>query len=247
MKHIFNKQQTDKFLSFGSFVTFIAFAVSFLAGRSVFAQNQKPTEVLTRISEDTYMLKDMEINTSKKTVTIPCTINMATGLIEVVLCRPEGKTHESLLTTKISALEFQTALILLGLDPVNELPDDSTKRDPLSPYKTIETPGDSVLMFVEIEKEGKLIREPIESFLRDERTKTAVKRCTWLFKGAVTHKSNHLLVDPNVTIISTYFDPVALMEINSSAKYNDELFYANEAAGLVKGQQVKLVIQSLNN
>jgi len=192
------------------------------------------------------MLHDMEINTGESYISIPCEVNMAVGLLEVLLCRPEGKVHESLLVTKISPLEFQTAMLLLGLDPVNEIPDDPSKSDSLSSFKTIETPGDSVLLFIESEKDGKPIRVPAESLIRDERTKTSLNQGTWLFKGAVTHQSNHVMVDNNVTIISTYSDPVALMEINSSSKFNDELFYVNEEAKLTKGQPVKLIIKTFD-
>jgi len=248
MKQLFYENQTGKIHYFTrSFLHFFILIISFVFGNLLLAQDQLPGDVLTKISNDVYMLKDMEINTSSRTVTIPCTINMAAGLIEVVLCRPEGKTHESLLTTKISPLEFQTALLLLGLDPVNELPDDPSKADSLSPYQSIETPGDSVVMFIELEKNGKLVRFPAESLIQDERTQSQINHTTWLFKGAVTHRSGFVIVDPNVTMISTYYDPIALMELNSSGKYNDELFYVNEAAGLTKGQPVKLIIQAFNN
>jgi hypothetical protein len=247
MKQYFYKKQTGKVLYFTkSLLLFFILIILFAFSNSVFAQEQHTDDVLTKTNDDIYRLKDMEINTSNRTVTIPCTINMAFGLIEVVLCRPEGKTHESLLTTKISPLEFQTALLLLGLDPVNEMPDDRLKADSLSPYKTIETPGDSVVMFIELAKDGNIIRKPTESFIRDERTKSAINHTTWLFKGAVTHRSGYVIVDPNVTMISTYYDPIALMELNSSAKYDDELFFVNEASGLTKGQPVKLIIQAIN-
>lgn len=210
-----------------------------------YAQDRETNDLLKKISEDVYLLNDLEINTSSRTVIIPCNVNMTSGLIEVLLCCPEGKVHESLLTTRVSPLEFQTALLLLGLDPVNEIPDDPSKADPLSSYKTIETSGDSLLIFLEAEKEGTVVREPIETFIRDERTKSSVNHVTWLFKGAVTHQSGHVLLDPNVTIISTYIDPVSLMELNDSSKFNDELFYVNDAAKLTKGQSVKLILQAL--
>jgi hypothetical protein len=210
------------------------------------SQTENPTNLLKKINDHLYMLHDMEINTGESYISIPCEVNMAVGLLEVLLCRPEGKVHESLLVTKISPLEFQTAMLLLGLDPVNEIPDDPSKSDSLSSFKTIETPGDSVLLFIESEKDGKPIRVPAESLIRDERTKTSLNQGTWLFKGAVTHQSNHVMVDNNVTIISTYSDPVALMEINSSSKFNDELFYVNEEAKLTKGQPVKLIIKTFD-
>jgi hypothetical protein len=246
MKLYFRNRLSIKKFFFNRFsiLTILTYLPYFLSSFA-YAQDQETNDLLKKISEDIYLLNDLEINTSNRTVIIPCNVNMTSGLIEVLLCCPEGKVHESLLTTRVSPLEFQTALLLLGLDPVNEIPDDPSKADPLSSYKTIETLGDSLLLFLETEKEGKVIREPIETFIRDERTKSSVSHVTWLFKGAVTHQSGHVLVDPNVTIISTYIDPVSLMELNASSKFNDELFYVNEAAKLTKGQSVKLILQAL--
>ncbi|MBE0639499.1 MAG: hypothetical protein IH598_13360 [Bacteroidales bacterium] len=204
---------------------------------------QNPKDILMKTSEDTYLLKDIEINTLAKTVTLPCTVNMDSGLIEVVLCRPEGKTHESLLKTNVTPLEFQTALLLLGLDPVNELPADPKDEDPLSPYLTIETPGDSLLIFIELDVNGENSRKPVEFYIRDERTQKPIPSCSWLFRGAVTHRSGHVIIDPEMTMIATYHDPLALMELNNADKFDDELFYVNTSAGLIKGQESKLIIQ----
>lgn len=205
--------------------------------------SQDPKDLLTKKSENIYQLKEIEINTLLKTITFPCMINMDSGLIEVVLCSPEGKTHESLLTTKISPLELQTALLLLGLDPVNEIPEDG-KSDPLSPYLSVETPGDSVLLFIELERNGKSIRKPVDYYIRNERTQKQLRESNWLFRGAVTHNSGHVIIDPDVTMIATYHDPVALMELNSADKYDDELFYINTQSGLKKQEKAKLIIQA---
>lgn len=204
-----------------------------------------PSDLLKKINEQVYLLGDIEINLEEGFVSFPCSVNLSEGLLEVLLCRPEGKVHESLLVTNVSPLEFQTAMMLAGFDPVNELPVNSADVDSLSPFKSIETPGDSVQLYIEIEHSGKKERKPAEFFIRDERTKLPLNHCTWLFKGAVTHQTDHVIVDNNVTMISTYLDPIALMELNSSSKFNDELFYVNEKANIIKGQPVKLIIQSV--
>jgi len=207
---------------------------------------QTTEDIIAKKTDDIYTLKDIEINTKNKTVSIPCTVNMESGLLEVVLCRPEGKTHESLLLTNTTPLEFQTALLLLGLDPVNELPESPDEADALSPYLTFETPGDSVLLFIDIiQIDGKKDRVPLEYYIRDERTQKALSPVSWLFRGAVTHRSGHVIIDPDVTMIATYHDPIALMEMNNADKHDDELFYVNTAAGLKKDQPVKLIIQKL--
>jgi hypothetical protein len=46
-------------------------------------------------------------------------------------------------------------------------------------------------------------------------------------------------------MIATYPDPIALMELNSESKFDDELYYVNEAMNLTKGQDVLLIIQSI--
>ena len=210
------------------------------------AQSGKPGDLLKKIDNNTYTLNDIQIKTDERTVSFPCKVNMETGLIEVLVCTPTGKTHESLLVTEVSPLEFQTALMLLGLDAVNELPDDPGLADPLSSYKSIETTGDSVLIFIEAEINGKTKRQRIEDFIRDESKDGALNHSTWLFRGAVTHQSGHVIIDPETTMIATYHDPLALMELNAESKFNDELYYVNEATGLKKGQDVKLIIQTVN-
>ena len=199
-------------------VIVLLFIFNSLCLPSIKAQNSNPGDLLKKINKNTYLLKDIEIKTDDRTVSFPCKVNMETGLIEVVVCTPKGKTHESLLVTEVSPLEFQTAIMLLGLDPVNEIPDDASRADPLSPYKTIETTGDSVLIFIETEINGKTIRKRIEDFIRDESKDGALNHSTWLFRGAVTHQSGHVIIDPETTMIATYHDPLALTELNAESK-----------------------------
>lgn len=203
-------------------------------------------KIITKVSDDLYQLKDIEINTRLKTVTFPCTVNMTSGLLEVILCRPEGKTHESLLKTNVTPLELQTALLLLGLDPVNEVPENESEEDPLSPYRSIETPGDSLRIWVELESEAKKDRKPVEHFIRDERTQKALAGCSWLFRGAVTHKSGIVFIDPDLTMVATYHDPLAMIELNNPDKWDDELFYVNTDAGLTENQSVTLIFQLIS-
>jgi len=209
------------------------------------AQVENPGDILKKVADDVYMLNEMTIDVGEGTVTIPCKINMSEGLLEVVLCTKEGKLHESLLSTTVTPLELQTALLLLGLDPVNEEPDDPAKADPLSNFTTIETPGDSVIMLLSMQRDGKLVTEPIENFVFDESVKKSLSNSTWLFRGPVTHRSGHVVIDADVTMIATYTDPIALMELNSQSKYNDELFYVNKSKNLVIGEPVTLIIKTI--
>ncbi len=205
--------------------------------------NEKP--VLQKKDKTTYQLNDVVIDTEAGSISFPCLVNMNDGLVEVILCTKEGKLHESLLSTTVTPMEFQTALLLLGLDPVNEEPDDPAKADPLSNFTTIETPGDSVVITLSLQRDGKQVTEPIEHFVFDETVKKELGKSTWLFRGPVTHRSGHVIIDPDVTMIATYSDPIALMELNAQSKFNDELFYVNKNKNLIIGEPVTLTIKTI--
>lgn len=227
-------------------ISFIIFSCLLSTHTMSLSADEHEEVAFKQLSDDIYLLNEIEINTKERTVSIPCLVNMETGLIEVVLCRPEGKTHESLLVTATSPLEFNTAMLLLGLDPVNEIPDDPDKADPLSNFLTIETPGDSVLVFLETEIDGQQVRKPVEYFILDTRTNTHLETSTWLYRGAVTFYTGHVIIDHEVSMVVTYHDPVALMELNDEVKFTDEFFYVNESLGLVRGQKANIIIQSVN-
>lgn len=228
-------------------ITFLLILISGILLTPIFisAQNENPENILKKVADDVYMLKEMTIDLAEGTVTIPCKINMNEGLIEVVLCRKEGKVHESLLVTDISPLEFQTALLLLGLDPVNELPDDNSKVDQQSQLASIETPGDSVYLFVSYDAGGGAMRVPVENLIRNESINNTMIPSTWLFRGAATHQSGHVILEPDVSMIATYHDQMALMELNNNFKFDDELFYVNESARLTVGKQINLIIEKI--
>lgn len=227
-----------------NFILMLIFVIPlFFYSEKALAQHKNPEDILKKVGEDLYQLSEMTINTHVGTIDIPCKINMSKGLIEVVLCRKEGKIHESLLVTDVSPLEFQTALLLLGLDPVNEVPDDPSKINRNDQFSSIETPGDAVKIFLAYEKDGSKVKKPLEEFIFDESVKKTLSPSTWLFRGAATHMSGHVMIDPDVTMIATYHDAVAMMELNAQSKFNDELFYVNKEANLTVGKHVTLIIE----
>ena len=223
----------------------LVFCIVLLCPGMIYSQSDGAKKLLTKLDKNLYSLNEMVINTDQRTISMPCKVNMTEGLIEVLVCRPEGKVHESLFVTAVSPLELQTALLLLGADPVNELPDESHEGDPLSPYRTIETVGDSLLIFVKREDGQSKQMARVEDFIRDESKKKTLVSSTWLFRGAVTLQNGTLVLDPDMTMIATYHDPIALIELNAIGKFDDELYYVNTEPGLKKGESIELIIKAI--
>ncbi len=61
--------------------------------------------------------RGIHIDKQKRTVTFPAAINMREGMLEYLIVAETGKTHESLLSTKIEPYDIQVAMLLLGIAP----------------------------------------------------------------------------------------------------------------------------------
>ncbi|HEX4083945.1 MAG TPA: YdjY domain-containing protein [Chthoniobacteraceae bacterium] len=76
------------------------------------------TVVSLRAAPDpTIDFRGIQIDKVKRTITFPAEINMTEGLLEYLLVNDMGKTHESLLSTKIQPYDIQVAMLLLGIKP----------------------------------------------------------------------------------------------------------------------------------
>ena len=99
---------------------------------------------LQEISENTYRLATIIIDTEKREIQIPGKVNMSSGLIEVFACAPFGKLHESVLVLDVVPYYLQVSLLLLGLN--------STE---LNDYLGSKQKADLVEIYVEWELDGK--------------------------------------------------------------------------------------------
>ncbi|NTU43497.1 MAG: hypothetical protein HGA78_10725, partial [Nitrospirales bacterium] len=75
-----------------------------------------PTPAVKKVSPGVFSIGDITINKEKKSVSFPAQINMDKGLLEYLLVRTGGKTHESLLRTNVEPYHLQIALLLLGFE-----------------------------------------------------------------------------------------------------------------------------------
>jgi hypothetical protein len=74
----------------------------------------------------------IQIDKEKRTATFPAEINMNSGNLEYLIVTDTGKTHESLLSTKVQPYDIQVAMLLLGIQPAgkaNTEPPGQINRD----------------------------------------------------------------------------------------------------------------------
>ena len=126
-----------------------------------------------RLDNGNLQVGDIIVRVSKGELAFPARFELEEGALEVIIAKPNGRLHETLLVTSCSALQIQTLLYLLHAD-----------NGPRQPAK-FERRGDIVDIDIEwTNDEGKKLREPIESWIIDNRTKKPMERIGWVFVGS---------------------------------------------------------------
>ena len=187
----------------------------------------------------------IEVNYNKGILTFPAKVNMTNGLIEVLLCSPIGKTHESFLVTSITPVELQTSLILLGCTPANDYyPSDQSFVNPNVFIKNDSLEKFKIYIVLNLNSRVKITR--IEKFIIDKRNGKRMWHVNWLFKGLQQDENNILITGNQITMVATYYDPYAVMVMYSEDLFDDTLFLISSDS-LVKHAEVKVIIKKIRN
>jgi hypothetical protein len=119
----------------------------------------------------------MRIDTAARELTVPATTNRVDILEFVANTRGGAKAYESALSVDADAIGFNTALLLLGLDPTHA-------RVPTQRFDEVPPAGDPVWLTVEWTGPSGLQRVPVERLLYDKRTSTTMEEGPWVYTGS---------------------------------------------------------------
>jgi hypothetical protein len=210
---------------------------------------------LRRVGPGLYRMGKLSLDARRREIRFRGLVNMDEGgPIELLACLPTGKTHESVLACPVEPLDLQTALLLLrftpGRNPAVDYKEDSTERE--SP------PGSPLRLFVEwrpeqtedaggtAQKDGgdesKQRRVRAEALLLNVETEKPVDAGAWVFLGS-RFVRDQFGADLEGSLISTYHDPLAIVEL-ATEEVNDDIFYAvNADLCPPVGTPVEVIIQ----
>jgi len=200
------------------------------------AQNKNFQDtVLKLVSENIHSIGSVTINSNTKEIQFPAKVNMTSGLVEVALCGPMGKLHESIFVTDIKPSDLQVALLLLGLEPPEnyQFGDSTTLRN-----------ADKVDVIVEWTVNEKLNQLRCEEFIWNEAINQIMSKTNWAFIGSKVI-NGIFIADEVQSIITTYNDPYTIIDNPTLSGINDELFIVNERVIPPKGTEVQFIFKMI--
>lgn len=134
-----------------------------------------------KLGGDSYRIGEMHLDTKKKELVVPGTLNDVPVLEFIANTVGGFKAYESAMTLNTNAVSFNAALLVMGLDPAHSRP-AQVQFDSRAPE------GDPVELTVTWNDGGRTRTVPIEELLYDHRTKTTLKAGPWVYTGSTFYK-----------------------------------------------------------
>jgi hypothetical protein len=189
-----------------------------------------------RVSPGVYRIGEIVVNKAEKTITFPAVVNMNKGLLEYLLVRSGGKTHESLFRTSIEPYNLQIACLLLDLFGTDK---------PLAFQGAPETPkGDPVSISVErvLDNGRSQIVNPKEWIVKTvDGEQLNPPDLNWIFTGSIIN-NGRFASQVDGSIIALYHDPVAMIGNASVGGESDKVWFVNEKTAPPVGTKVTITI-----
>jgi hypothetical protein len=178
--------------------------------------------------------KEKRIEFEAKTCIVGGTIPL-----EVLICDPGGRVHESLLVTEVNPYDIWRGLLLLGLEMC---------YGPRAHWDDRPLDGDRVLIFVEWkDKENKPVRVYTEDLIYNMDTNKSMERTGWLFTGShfVTNPetgASELIAMLRGNIAVTWRRPEAILDNPGPDGANPDLYRAYEGRVPERGTTVTVIM-----
>jgi hypothetical protein len=117
----------------------------------------------------------LELQGDQRRVVIQAEVCFREGPLELFLCRKNTKEHEAIVTADIDARQVHMALLAAGAKEGSPV-----RFEPKYQAAT----GSVIKISVEYEKDGKTVRVPAQSWVRDAKTRKELEH-PWVFGGSM--------------------------------------------------------------
>ena len=198
----------------------------------------KPTAPIERLGANLLRIGTIQVDTAKKEISVSGVVNDVVVLEFVANTKGGLKAYESAFELDTNAINFNFALILIGLDPARSVP-PKFQFDPETPK------GDPVEIWVEWTDAGKRRRERMERVVYNQDTKRTLAEGPWVYTSSVfMADSNNYLAEVDGTLIGFMHNASPIIESPLPlTRFGASII--NPALGLKPGTTVQVTVRAL--
>ena len=194
------------------------------------------TPVIEKLANGRYRVGEIMVDKGERAITFPAQVNMDQGLLEYLIVHDRGKTHESLLRTKVEPYNLQIAFLLLGYQGTGQRL--ARQGDPAKPG------GEPVsITITAIAGQRPVViaaeRWLVNKFGADLKDVTAID---WVFSGSFLDHGRFLAQETG-SIVSIWHDPAAMMDNASPGGESNRIWFVKQGAVPPVGTPVQVSIR----
>jgi hypothetical protein len=202
---------------------------------------------IKKVGPTNFTLGGIQFSSATHEIRVPTAVNMTEGILEYALVHENGKTHESLLKTKVSPTELNVALLLCNYEPhIKEAaqflqdPKPETKAKMALPME--HEGANRVHLDVEWkDAKGATQKAPLSAWIEDLDTKGPLKTEHWTYTGSFVTRSGYAAEDDG-SHIAIYFDLVAVMNLPNPSNRSDDVWHVEHSVVPPLDTPVTLII-----
>jgi hypothetical protein len=180
---------------------------------------------LRTISPGVFEMGSVRIDKPQRSISFPAELNMNRGLMEYFLVTDYGKTHESVLRTKVAPYNIHVAMLLLGAKGETNQLATAPQSTISNPSKKV-LPGNKISIAISWTADGKEIRHTAEELIFNQDAHSVMKPGEWVYNGSAIW-SGTFLAQREGSIASLVTDPSALINYTGPGHDNDHIWTLN--------------------
>lgn len=158
-----------------------------------------------RLGDNLFRIGNIRVDTKKREVTLTGTLNTVTVLEFVANSRGGLKAYESAITLDTDAINFNIALVLIGLDRRNASPSKGH-------FDPAPVSGDPVAITVEWKGANGRESGPIERILHNKETKSDIPPSDWVYTGSTFYPDGRFAAEADGVLIGFAHTPSSVIE-----------------------------------
>ena len=167
---------------------------------------------LQRLPDGNALIDGVTVRAAQRELSFPGRFALKEGALEVIVARPNGRLHETLLVTDVSAVAVQTALYLLRARNGARTDQNPKLRQ-------------GTLVDIDIEwtdDQDTPHRSPVEDWILDLRTQQPLQRRGWTFTGSGIHQGK-FLADAEGNIVINWSQGATVLDSPDPESVSDTL------------------------
>jgi hypothetical protein len=151
-------------------------------------ETPEPKPSVEKLGATQFRIGAIHFDSKTREIRFPASVNMNKDLLEFLIVHKNGKVHESLLKTEISATDLNVAFTLLRYKPSAELyAEPSSADDPTAKFPAVpEDVRKAARIHIEVEwKDGENLRKvPINEWVQHASTGSTMPSGPWVYGGS---------------------------------------------------------------